>query len=106
MTVIPGFNMPMVASYFPPEAVENAVAAVEDKLNSYVAEHVPEDIKPILHIAVGKPYRQIIRYQKRIGADLIILQSHNPDTMRNILIGSVASKVVEHADASVMVIRA
>ena len=105
MTVIPGFHMPLVASYFPEDAMNAALKAVEDKLNGYIRDHIPEDIHPIIHVGIGKPYRQVLAYQKKIGADLIVMQSHNPTKMRNIMIGSVASKVVEYAPVSVMVIR-
>lgn len=104
MTVIPGFNMPIVASFFPEDAMEKATKAVGEKLKEYVAEHIPEDLKVFTHIAMGDPYKEILNCRRRIDADLIILQSHNPG-VEQVLLGSVASKVVEHAKVSVMVIR-
>ncbi len=104
ITVIPGFNMPMVASFFPEDSMEKAIEAVKVKLKEYVSTHIPEDIKITLHIAVGDPYKEILKCRRSVKADLIVLQSHN-DGVEHILLGSVAAKVVEHAKVSVMVIR-
>ncbi|MBF0289147.1 MAG: universal stress protein, partial [SAR324 cluster bacterium] len=104
ITVIPGFNMPMVASFFPEDSIEKAIGAVKLKLKEYTAAHIPEEMKATLHIAVGEPYKEILKCRKNIQADLIVLQSHH-DGIEHILLGSVASKVVEHAKVSVMVIR-
>ena len=105
MTVVPGFNMPMVASYFPADAMEQALNAVEKKLKAFIDANVPAEAKPILHVKNGNPYKQIIKMAKRIDAGMIVIPSRKHSRVDEALIGSVASKVVERASCSVMVIR-
>ena len=52
----------------------------------------------------GAPATEILDYAEKVGADLIVLHSHDPD-LSNYFIGSVASRVVRHAHCSVHVVR-
>ncbi len=103
LTVIPGFNMPMVASFFPEGTMEVAKKRVTEKLERYVKDNIPSSIKVFSHVAVGPPYKEILLCRRALGANLIILQSHNEKLDH--FLGSVATKVVEQARVSVMVIR-
>lgn len=105
MTVVPGFNMPMVAAYFPADAMENALKAVEKKLHSYMDSHIPNDLPKCLHVKNGNPYKQIIKMAKQINASMIVIPSRKHSSVDEALIGSVAGKVVERASCSVLVIR-
>jgi universal stress protein F len=55
-------------------------------------------------IREGQPATEILEYASEIKADLIILQSHDPD-ISTYLIGSVASRVARHAHCSVYLVR-
>ena len=46
----------------------------------------------------------ILDTAKRIGANLIVVQSHRPE-LTDYLLGPNAAHVVRHADCSVMVVR-
>lgn len=105
ISVVPGFGMPMVASYFPKDAMEKALKGVNAKLLEYVKEKVPKELKPHITTLQGTHYKEILKESKRIKADLIVLASHNHHRMDKELLGSCASKVVERAKVSVMVIR-
>jgi nucleotide-binding universal stress UspA family protein len=52
----------------------------------------------------GDPWRRILEAAERIGADLIVLGSHRPHGVERLL-GTVASRVVNHADRGVLVVR-
>lgn len=52
----------------------------------------------------GDIYPEILDYAGRIGADLIVMDSHRPG-VRDYLLGSTAARVVRHADCSVFVVR-
>lgn len=52
----------------------------------------------------GSPATVILDYASEIGADLIVLNSHDPDLARYFL-GSVASRVIRHAHCSVHAVR-
>ncbi|GAA0795816.1 universal stress protein [Marinobacterium sediminicola] len=105
MAVLPGLNMPMVAAYFPDDAVEKALHGMKAELHELVKRTVPEVKHCKEHIGEGSPAREIIKVAEKIKADLIIMPSHNYTRVENILIGSVTSKVVERAHCSVMVLR-
>jgi len=55
-------------------------------------------------VRFGSVYREILAYAERIGANLIVMGSHEPDAA-DYLIGSNATRVVRHAKCSVFVVR-
>ncbi len=52
----------------------------------------------------GSVYREILSYAETIGADLIVMGSHEP-SVGDYLLGSNASRVVRHSTCSVHIIR-
>ncbi len=106
VSVIPGFGMPLVATFFPDDIIESARKSAVETLSEFVNKNIPEDLTVSPHVAVGQSYKEILGYCQKIEADLIIIQSHNPKGFEKVLIGSVTSKVVENAEVSVLVIRA
>ncbi len=106
ITVIPGFGMPLVATYFPEDSIGKAKESVADRLSDFIAENIPSDVSVTQSVAVGQSYKEILGYRRKIEADLVIIQSHNPKGVEKVLIGSVTSKVIENAKVSVLVIRA
>lgn len=106
MAVLPGLNMPLVAAYFPDDAVEKALRGLKKDVQQLVQQVLPEhSARCHVHIGEGSPAREIIRMAEKLQADLIVMPSHNYSRVENILIGSVTSKVVERAHCSVMVLR-
>lgn len=105
MAVLPGLNMPLVAAYFPDDAVEKALKGLKREVHSLVQQTVPELKHCHEHICEGSAAREIVKLADKLHADLIVMPSHNYTRVENILIGSVTSKVVERAHCSVMVLR-
>jgi len=104
MTVMPGFGMPMVASFFPDNAMKKAMKEIGAELKRYIAANFPKDITVHPLITEGNPAERILSQGKAIGADLIIIPSH-AQSLGQVFLGSCAAKVVEHATCSVMVIK-
>lgn len=104
MTVMPGFGMPMVASFFPDNAMKKAMKEIGAELKRYIAANFPKDITVHPLITEGNPAERILAQAKTIGADLIIIPSH-AQSLSQVFLGSCAAKVVEHATCSVMVIK-
>ncbi len=104
MTVVPGFGMPVVASFFPENAMKKALKEVGAELKRYIAANFPKDITVHPVITEGNPAERILSQAKAIGADLIIIPSH-AQSLGQVFLGSCAAKVVEHATCSVMVIK-
>lgn len=57
-----------------------------------------------IQTAQGVAYDEILSAAKSIGADLIVVASHQPG-VADYLLGSTAAKIVRHAHISVLVVR-
>ena len=55
-------------------------------------------------VRVGHAYKTILDTAEETGADMIIVQSHQPG-LQDYFLGSTAAKVVRHARCSVLVVR-
>jgi len=77
-----------------------AQAALEE-----AARDVPSELIAKLHVAIGVPWQTICRAAKEDDADMIVIGSHGYDTLDKVL-GTTAAKIVNHADRSVLVVRA
>jgi len=53
----------------------------------------------------GSPGEQIASYAKEHNADLIVISSHGYHGIKRMVLGSVAEKVIRHAECSVLVLR-
>jgi nucleotide-binding universal stress UspA family protein len=103
-TVLPDFGMPIVASYFPKDFESKALETAKQALHDFVKETFPEDLEVLQILGQGGIYQEILSGAKHIGADLIVMASHRPG-YEDYLIGPNASRVVRHANCSVMVVR-
>jgi universal stress protein A len=54
---------------------------------------------------VGCPFDEIVKMAKYLKVDLIIIGSHGRTGLAHLLIGSVAERVVEHAQCPVLVVK-
>jgi len=105
MYVFPGFRMPLVASYFPEDAVKKMYDSAATALHEFIDANVPDDIRVTPVVCEGKPYEEILREASERGADLIVIQGKEHTAADRLLLGSTASRVVDHAHCSVLVLR-
>ncbi|ROR32883.1 universal stress protein [Inmirania thermothiophila] len=105
LEVLPDYGLPVVASFFPPEARAAAVRETEQQLADFVRRHVPEGVAVTAVVREGRPYEQILEEAGRHRIDLIVIPSRHMGTMEGFLLGSTAEKVVRHARCSVLVVR-
>jgi universal stress protein F len=103
--VLPGFGMPIVASFFPPDAEQKMVAKAREMLDEFCKEHVHEDIPVTPFVAEGTPYEEILRESAQLGVDLIVIPERGRAKTAHLLLGSTANKVVQHAGCAVLVLR-
>ena len=83
----------------------NARRQTESMLQSLISEHLPAELSAHAWVREGENvYKEILKASHELPADLIILAAHHP-LLRDYLLGSNASKVVRHADCSVLVVR-
>jgi nucleotide-binding universal stress UspA family protein len=104
MTVAPGFGMPIVASYFDDDAVEQALKEVARHLKKYIDDNVPDDIETNAVVVEGHPANLILKQARKDDIDLIVMASQN-DEVEHLFLGSCASKVVNHAHCTVTVVK-
>jgi len=65
-------------------------------------EALPKDTKCL--VETGRPYRKILEHVADPVSDAIVMSGHSPK-FSDVLLGSVASQVVRHAQCSVFVLR-
>ncbi len=105
LTVIPDLHMPMIASHFPENFMQQLILKMETGVTQFVKDHVPKDFKATHAVASGgKIYQMIIDYADKNKVDLIVMEAYHPD-LKDFLLGSNAEKVARHAKQSVLVVR-
>ncbi|CAM4195773.1 MULTISPECIES: universal stress protein [Vibrio] len=105
LNVLPGVHMSMVATYFPPDAIKDMKKDVDIQLRNFADKFIDPELVYHVHIAEGKPYATIIDYAEKLGADLIVMPSHKRSRIDNVVLGSVATKVVHNSPVNVLVIK-
>ncbi|WP_428772847.1 universal stress protein [Vibrio sp.] len=105
LTVLPGIHMSMVQSYFPKDAALKMKRDVQNQLKQFALSHVPEDVVYQTHVAEGKAWTTILEYAEKLGADLIVMPSHKRSKIDKVVLGSVASKVVQNSPINVLVVK-
>lgn len=106
VTVVPGYGMPLVGSFFPKDALKEAKKLVARQLKDYVGKLAPDDIGKIREkILEGNPAENIVNYAEKNDIDLIVMRSRKQRKIGKGLLGYCASKVVENAKCSVMLVR-
>lgn len=98
-------ELPPEAYMMPPDEVtkileRRAQVAVEE-----AARVVPADVMDRYHVAIGTPWQAICRAATDDDVDMIVVGSHGYGGLDRIL-GTTAAKVVNHADRTVLVVRA
>lgn len=56
-------------------------------------------------LVVGSPWHEIVELARREAVDLVVISTHGRTGIKHVLMGSVAEKVIRHADCPVLVVR-
>lgn len=80
---------------------EKAKQSAQEALEA-IAATTDKEVK--IDVRSGHAYSTILKEAEAVNADLIILASHKPG-LKDYFIGSNTTKVVSHADCSVLVVR-
>tara|TARA_R110001583_G_scaffold10698_5_gene49116 strand:- start:38652 stop:39089 length:438 start_codon:yes stop_codon:yes gene_type:complete len=105
LNVLPGIHMSMVANYFPKDAAHKMKVDVKQKLTDFAKNHIGDQVTYHTYIAEGKPYKCILEYAKKVGAELIIMPSHKRSKVGKVLLGSIANTVVQKSPVNVLVVK-
>jgi universal stress protein F len=105
LNVLPGIHMSLVSSYFPKDAARKMMQDTQKQLKAFAGQYIPDEVLHHLHVCEGKTWTTILEYSEKIGADLIIMPSHKRSKLDRVMLGSVASKVVENSPINVLVLK-
>lgn len=72
-------------------------------LSDYTKRHELAGLTEL--VRVGNPGMEIADYAKENGAELIVMPSHGRHGLHRVLLGSVAERVLRHAECPVLVLR-
>ena len=84
----------------------DVVRVAEEVLARAAAHARRHGVEPELHAREGDPAEALIEVAEEQDADLIVVGSRGLTGIKRYLLGSVSSKVSEHAPCSVMIVRA
>lgn len=105
ITVIPDFGMPLVANYFPADAMQQAEDEIHAELKRFIKAHFkdPSAIRAEVD-GGGSPHKIIVRHAIKENIDLIIMPATGKD-MSKVFLGSSSTHVVERSPCSVLIVR-
>jgi nucleotide-binding universal stress UspA family protein len=85
---------------------EEETASAKNNVSKVMEAAGKEGIETTSIVVKGKPYEAIIETSKQNNADLIIVGSHGRTGLSRLLMGSVTERIIGHAEAAVLVVKA
>ncbi|MEM7509022.1 MAG: universal stress protein [Pseudomonadota bacterium] len=105
MTVVPDFGMSLVGNFFPKDFEQQALSEAKQHLQELARDQIPAGTAVQTHLAHGATVDRILQMANELSVDLIAMASHEPDQMREFLVGSNADRIVSKSPVSVLVVR-
>ena len=102
-SIMPGFGMPIVASYIPEEVRKEAQNRFKAALEQFIQDHCDESVT--YTIRTGKNWEQIIKAADKWGADLIVVYHNRRRDINEAFSNSCSQNVADHATCSVLRLR-
>ncbi len=103
LSVMPGFGMPIVASYISDQVRNEAADHFKDALEAFVKENCDDSVS--YHVRSGKNWREIIKMAEKWEADLIILYHNRRREQNEMFSHSCCHHVYNNAPCSVLRLR-
>jgi nucleotide-binding universal stress UspA family protein len=85
--------------------LEELVTAAERQMLTFLADKVPAEVPLVKQIVHGRAFVEIIQYARKADIGLIVLGTHGWSALRQILMGSVADRVVHKSPCPVLTVR-
>ena len=103
--VMPGFGMPIVASYISAETRKEIASRLKDSLEKFNRDHCDDSVS--YEVRTGKNWEEIIKAADKWGADLIVVyyDRHRDRDMDEVHSKVCARRVAENANCSVLWLR-
>ena len=100
----PVIYMPMFES-FPLPSREEFETYAQTRLDNWILPDDAEDIEVETLWVHGRPFVEIVRAAREYDADLIVVGTHGRSAPAQLLLGSVAEKIVRKAPCPVLTVR-
>jgi len=101
--VMPGFSMPIVASYISDELKKETIKHYRTSFEEFIQANCDKETP--YSIRIGKPWEEIIKAADKWGADLIVVYHNHRREFNEVFSGSCSARVMEHANCSVLRLR-
>ncbi len=103
VSVMPGFGMPIVASYISNEVRKEVTDRFNESLEKFINDHCRE---PVSHtIRSGKNWEEIIKAADKWEADLIVVYHNRRHEINEVFSRSCSQRVSNNANCSVLRLR-
>jgi nucleotide-binding universal stress UspA family protein len=86
-------------------SAEEISQACQERLNRMAGSLVDQGVQVACRVLYGVPYLEIIRFARESEIDLIVLGTHGRTGIAQLLIGSVAERVVRKAPCPVLTVK-
>ena len=103
ISVMPGYSMPIVASYISGEVVKKAKDQLKATLEAFIKDNCREPISYV--IKTGKNWEEITKVADKWGADLIVVYHNRRRDVNEVFSNSCSQRVMENANCSVLRLR-
>lgn len=84
---------------------EEVMRAAQRQLDEFIDANIPEPLRGPRKLLFGRPFLEIVRYARAVAADVIVMGTHGRGAIKQVLLGSVADKVVHKAPCPVLTVR-
>jgi nucleotide-binding universal stress UspA family protein len=89
-----------------PRPSSDAIEDAKDHLASFVKSAESRTRSDVTgHFSIGDPQTEILRICDQVGADLLVVGTHDYHGLERLILGSIAETLVRKAHCSVMVVR-
>jgi nucleotide-binding universal stress UspA family protein len=82
---------------------EKRELAIREEFDEFIKEKNAAGVN--VEVRFGNPGLEVAEFAEEIGADLIVMPSHGYHGVKRLILGSVAERVIRHANCSVLVLR-
>ena len=103
VSVMPGFSMPIVASFVTDEMKQEAQKEFKKALKAFTDKNCGENVSA--KILVGKHYEVILKMAEKWEADLIVVYHNHRRSVNEAFSQACAQKIVKNANCSVLRLR-
>ena len=103
VSVMPGFGMPIVASYISEEMRAKAKNRFKETLEKFIKENCDKAVS--YRVRTGKNWEEIIKAADNWGADLVVCYHNHRREINEVFSGSCSQRVSDNANCSVLRLR-